>query len=250
MGQIIAVANQKGGVGKSTTALILSEILGSRGKIVLLVDLDAQGNSTYASGAVHSNKTVTDVLSGGKAEAAIVKTKYYDILPSDQYLVNVERSENVSPTLIKDCIKPITGVYDFIIIDTPPALGNLMYGSLVASDHIIIPIEARPFSLQGLTALNNTIASVQNAQNPHLKILGILLIKYNLRTVLNRDIKAMLEEYAAQIGTKIFKTAIREGIVVPESQIQQMPLIDYAPKSNPVQDYKALAAEIFKEIGE
>lgn len=250
MGRIIAIANQKGGVGKSTTALALSEIFGKNQKKVLLIDLDSQGNSTYASGVTPGSKTITDVLSGDPAAAAVVKAKYYDVIPSDQYLGNVERDESIDPKLIKNSITPLISAYDYIIIDTPPTLGNLMYGSLVAADHVIIPIEARPFSLQGLVALHNTIQSVQKAYNKHLTILGILLIKYHSRTVLNRDIRSMIEEYARQIGTKVLHTTIREGIAIPEAQIQQLPLTDYAAKSNPAKDYQELAQEMLEEIGE
>lgn len=249
MGKIIAIANQKGGIGKSTTALALSEIIGQTHK-VLLIDFDAQGNTTYASGVEPGQKTVTDVLSGEPVEQAIVKAKYYDIIPSDQYLGNVERSENVAPTLIRDSIASLREKYDYIILDTPPALGNLMFGALTAADFVIIPSEARPFSIQGLAALYDTIKSVQKANNTQLKILGILLIKYHSRTVLNRDIRDMIADYAENIETKIFNTYIRESIAVPEAQIQQIPLIDYAAKCNACKDFISLTNEILKEIGE
>lgn len=250
MGRIITIANQKGGVGKSTTALALSEILGSKGKRVLLIDLDSQGNSTFASGVTPGKQTITDVLSGDPAAAAVAKSKYYDVIPSDQYLGNVERDESINPNLIKNSIESLILTYDYIIIDTPPTLGNLMYGSLVAADYVIIPIEARPFSLQGLAALHNTIQSVQKTYNKRLTILGILLVKYHSRTVLNRDVRSMIAEYASQIGTNVLQTSIREGIAIPEAQIQQIPLIDYAVKSNPTRDYLELAEQILKEIGE
>ena len=139
--------------------------------------------------------------------------------------------------------------YDFIVIDTPPALGNLSYTSLIASDYVVIPTEPRPFALQGLGALNDTITSIQNSLNPNLKVLGILLIKYNNRTVLNRDIKVMIEDYAKKINTTVFKTAIREGIVVAEAQTVRQPLIDYAKTSKVNDDYKAFALEVLQIIG-
>lgn len=250
MGKVIAVANQKGGIGKSTTALALSEIFGSGGNRVLVIDLDAQGNSTYASGVKPGQKTISDILSGDPPAQAIIKAKYYDVIPSDPYLINVERAEKISPTLIKNSIRPLIREYDYIIVDTPPALGNLMYGALVAADYLIIPTEARPFAMQGLAALYDTVQSVQKAHNKPLRILGILFIKYNERTILNRDLKDTIEAYAARIGTKVFKTFIREGISVPEAQIQQEPLIDYSSKSNPTKDYIKLAEEILREIGE
>lgn len=131
----------------------------------------------------------------------------------------------------------------------PPALGNLSYNSLVASNYVIIPTEPRPFALQGLSALNRTIQNVQNRHNSTLKVLGILLIKYSNRTVLNRDIKDMIAEYAEQMHTTLFDTTIREGVAVAEAQTTREPLIDYAKNSKPNIDYKAFTTELLKRIG-
>lgn len=248
---VISIALQKGGVGKSTTAQALASTLGFKHKKTLLIDMDSQANVTYASGIDTPDKTITDVLGGDcKPDDAAIKCKFYDILAADEYLTNVEISEDVEPTLLKDAIEPIKDKYDFIIIDTPPALGNLSVNALVASDYVIIPIEPRPFALQGLGALHNTLQTVQNSLNPALKVLGILLIKYSNRTVLNRDIKDMIADYAQQIGTIIFDTSIREGIAVPEAQTMRKPLIDYAKSSKPNIDYKAFTLEVLKKIGE
>lgn len=248
---VISIALQKGGVGKSTTAQALASTLGFKHKKTLLIDMDSQANVTYASGIDTPDKTVTDVLGGDcKPDDAAIKCKFYDILAADEYLTNVEISEDVEPTLLKDAIEPIKDKYDFIIIDTPPALGNLSVNALVASDYVIIPIEPRPFALQGLGALHNTLQTVQNSLNPALKVLGILLIKYSNRTVLNRDIKDMIADYAQQIGTIIFDTSIREGIAVAEAQTMRKPLIDYAKNSKPNIDYKAFTTEVLKKIGE
>lgn len=250
MAIIISVALQKGGTGKTTTALVLASALGQKNKRVLVIDMDSQANATYASGVDNPLRTITDALGGDcTVDAALIHCKYYDLLAADNYLSNVEMAE-VKPTLLKTVISQVKQNYDYILIDTPPALGNLSYNSLVASDYVIIPTEPRPFALQGLSALYNTIQSVQNHQNKDLKVLGILLIKYNNRTVLNRDIRDMIEDYAKQIDTVIFKTSIREGIAVAESQISREPLIDYAKNSNPNKDYKAFATEILQMIGE
>ena len=247
---VISIALQKGGVGKSTTAQALASTLGFKHKKTLLIDMDSQANVTYASGIDTPDKTITDVLGGDcRPDDAAIKCKFYDILAADEYLTNVEISGDIEPTLLKDAIKPIKDKYDFIIIDTPPALGNLSVNALVASDYVIIPVEPRPFALQGLGALHNTLQIVQNSLNPALKVLGILLIKYSNRTVLNRDIKDMIADYAQQIGTIIFDTSIREGIAVPEAQTMRKPLIDYAKSSKPNIDYKAFATEVLKKIG-
>lgn len=247
---VISIALQKGGVGKSTTAQALASTLGFKNKKTLLIDMDSQGNVTYSSGVDTPDKTITDVLGGDcSPDEALIHCKYYDLLAADQYLTNVEMAE-VKPTLLRDSIKPLHDKYDFIIIDTPPALGNLSVNSLAASDYVIIPSEPRPFALQGLGALNNTIQTVQNGLNPKLKVLGILLIKYSNRTVLNRDIKDMIDDYAKQMETVLFDTSIREGIAVAEAQTVREPLIDYAKSSKPNIDYKAFTTEVLKKIGE
>lgn len=242
---------QKGGVGKSTTAQALASTLGFKHKKVLLIDMDSQGNLTYASGADNPKHTVFDVLSSEcSVDEALISCKYYDLLPADIYLTNIEISENVEPTLLKNALEPIKHNYDFIIIDTPPALGNLSFNSLVASDYIVIPTEPRPFALQGLGKLYDTIESIRDSLNPALKILGILLIKYNNRMVLNRDIKTIIDNYAKQMDTIVFNTSIRDSIIVPEAQTVREPLIDYAKNSKPNIDYKAFTTELLEKIGE
>lgn len=245
---VISIALQKGGVGKSTTAQALASTLGYNGYRTLLIDIDSQANVTYASGCDNPTYTITDVMSDNcTADAAIIPCSHYDLLAADEYLTNVEL-EDVTATLLRESINPILDKYDYIIIDTPPALGNLSINALAASDYVIIPMEPRPYAMQGLGALYKTIQTVQTMFQPELKILGILLVKYNVRTVLNRDIRDMIEEYATQINTSLFSTVIRDGIAVPEAQTMRKPLIDYAPKSKPNQDYKDLVEEIIQKI--
>lgn len=251
MATTISIALQKGGVGKSTTAQALASTLGFKHKKVLLVDMDSQGNVTYSSGADHPTYTIFDVLNEDcTIKEALIRCKYYDLLASDTYLTNIEISENVEPTLLKSALEPIKTNYDFIIVDTPPALGNLSFNSLVASNYVVIPTEPRPFALQGLGKLYDTIESVKNILNPSLKVLGILLIKYSNRTILNRDIKTMIEDYAKQMNTIVFDTSIREGIAVAEAQTVRKPLIEYAKNSKPNIDYKAFTTELLQKIGE
>lgn len=251
MATVISVASQKGGVGKSTTALNLSSILGFKNKKVLLIDMDSQANLTYSSGIDKPAKTITDVLSGEcSSSEAVVKCKYYDLLCADRYLSNVEMSSDVEPTLLKKSIlQPnISKSYDYIIIDTPPSLGNLSYCSLVASDYVIIPVEASVFSMQGIIQLHDTIQNIRERNNKSLKILGILLIKYNKRTILSRNIRDSLCNYARIINTSVFDTAIRQGVAVTEAQYQQQPLIDYSSKSKPVLDYISFTNEFLERI--
>ena len=243
----ISISLQKGGTGKSTTALALASTLGFMQKKTLLVDMDSQANVTYSSGIDNPEHTVFELLGGDcRMDEALLKCTYYDLLAGSAYLTNIEAAENVEPELLKNVLEPIKENYDFIIIDTPPALGNLSFNALVASDFVVIPTEARPFSLQGLDKLNDTIQTIRQKLNPALKIAGILLVKYHNRTVLNRDIRSMVEEYAVKMQTTIFNTTIREGIAVPESQTVRVPLIDYAKNSNPNIDYKAFTTELLQ----
>lgn len=245
----ISIALQKGGVGKTTTALALASTLGFKKKKVLLIDMDGQRDSTYASGIDTLEKSITDVLGETCAVPdAVIKCKYYDLLGADEFLPNVELSNNVESTLLKTVLKPYKNLYDYIIIDTPPALGNLSYMSLVASDYVVIPTEPRPFALKGLGTLNNTIHSIKESLNPDLKVLGILLIKYHNRTILNRDIKDMIEDTARDMNTSVFNATIRDGIAVPEAETMRVPLIDYAKSSKPNIDYKAFTTELLKKV--
>ena len=245
----ISIALQKGGVGKTTTALALASTLGFKKKKVLLIDMDGQRDSTYASGIDTLEKSITDVLGETCAVPdAVIKCKYYDLLGADEFLPNVELSNNVESTLLKTVLKPYKNLYDYIIIDTPPALGNLSYMSLVASDYVVIPTEPRPFALKGLGTLNNTIQSIKESLNPDLKVLGILLIKYHNRTILNRDIKDMIEDTARDMNTSVFNATIRDGIAVPEAETMRVPLIDYAKSSKPNIDYKAFTTELLKKV--
>lgn len=245
----ISIALQKGGVGKTTTALALASTLGFKKKKVLLIDMDGQRDSTYASGIDTIEKSITDVLGETCAVPdAVIKCKYYDLLGADEFLPNVELSNNVESTLLKTVLKPYKNLYDYIIIDTPPALGNLSYMSLVASDYVVIPTEPRPFALKGLGTLNNTIQSIKESLNPDLKVLGILLIKYHNRTILNRDIKDMIEDTARDMNTSVFNATIRDGIAVPEAETMRVPLIDYAKSSKPNIDYKAFTTELLKKV--
>lgn len=250
MAVVISVALQKGGVGKSTTSQALASTLGFKQQRTLLIDMDSQANVTYSSGILDPEKSITDVLGGDcSIDEALIHCKYYDLLAADSYLTNVEMAE-IESTLLRNAIERIKSKYDYIVIDTPPALGNLSYNALVASDYVIIPTDPRPFALQGLGSLNTTIESIRNTLNPSLKVLGILLIKYSNRTILNRDIRDMIADYAKQMNTIVFDTTIREGIAVPEAQIMQQPLLDYAKNSKPNIDYKAFTTELLKRIGE
>lgn len=243
----ISISLQKGGTGKTTTAETIAAILGSKGKKVLLVDMDAQMNSTFISG-VNVKKSITDLFIGDAGISEVIyKAEHYDLLAADEYLANLERAAHVEPTLLTDTLAPVQKQYDFILIDTPPALGNLLKNCLLASDYVLIPTDARPLSIKGLDALEPTLNAVHDV-SWRFKVLGIVLVKYNERTILNRQIRELLEDRAAAMNTILFDTKIREGVAVPESQAMQKSLIDYAPHSNPCIDYIRLTDEILARI--
>ncbi len=244
----ISIALQKGGSAKTTTAQTLSSILGSLNKKVLLVDMDSQENSTLISGVEDPENTIIDVLSEEcSIKEAIVKCNGFDLLPAHENLANLESMEDVESTLLKDILAAVKKNYDYIIIDTPPALGNLLKNSLMASDYVIIPTETRKLSLKGIDDLMPTIKAVQ-AQNRRLKVLGILLVKYDDRAVLNRQIKDLLIDKAKEYKTVVFDTVIRNGIAVAEAQTMEQPLLEYAPKSNPCVDYINFTKEVLRRL--
>lgn len=250
MAIVISISNQKGGVGKSTTAQALASSLTDKGKRVLVIDADPQSNLTYSSGVDQPELTLSDVLSGEcRAEEALIKTDYYDLLASDFYLTNVGMMQDVNPLLLQEKLKHIRNRYNFVIIDTPPALGPLSFVALSASDYVIVPCQPRAYDLQGLGRLNQTIKTIQEKVKPDLRVLGILLIKFNNRTILNRDLKDMIEEYTEQMDTVLFKTTIRDSVVAAEAQTMREPLIKYASRSKVNQDYIDFTNEILKKLG-
>ena len=250
MKKIIAIANQKGGIGKSTTAAAIGQALASQGKKILFVDMDAQANLTYTLGAEPTNGSMIDVLMR-KAPAAeiLIQTRSGDLLPAALTLAGADMNltETGKEYRLREALEPIVDQYDHIIIDTPPALGMLTVNALTAADTVVIPAKADIYSLQGVKQLYGTICAVRRYCNKELKIEGILLTAYNPRAVLNREIADAFKLTAESMETKLFDTFIREGIAVRESQIQQISLFEYAPKSNPAIDYLSLIDEMAKE---
>lgn len=251
MKEIIAVINQKGGVGKSTTAQAIGQGLKELyNKKVLFVDLDAQGNLSYSLDAPQSNLSVLDILTG-KADAkdVIYHSAQGDILPSNIQLSGADLllTEMGKEYKLKESLEPIQKDYDYIIIDTPPALGILTVNALTASTGVIIPAQADIYSLQGIGQLNNTFEAVKKYCNKGLTLKGIVLTRYNKRTVLSRDVADLIKETAKTLNTKLYKTQIRETIAVKEAQIQKQSIFTYAPSSNATLDYKNLIKEVIND---
>lgn len=248
--KIMAVCNQKGGVGKTTTATALASGLKLRGYKTLLVDTDPQGNASDTYGAsIENSPTIFHVFTGeGNAAAAIQTTEQGDILPGDLRMsaADMTFTKQGREFILKKALKPIAGQYDYIIIDTPPALGIITINALTAANSLIIPMLADRYSLQGIAQLSDTIATVREYSNPNLIVDGILLTRYNGRTVLNRDVRDTITELAESWHTKVFDTTIRQSITISEAQTQQESIFSYAPTSTTGQDYAAFVDEYEK----
>ncbi len=247
--EIIAVINQKGGVGKSTTAYALGAGLRARGNRVLFIDLDAQGNLSYTMDCVGREPTAFDVLEGGTPAAeAAVGTKSGDIIPSGPALSGADTviTGSRKEYRLADALEPLKKEYSYIVIDTPPALGILTVNALTACSSVVIPAQADIYSLQGIGQLSSTVQAVKKYCNAALTIKGILLTRYSPRAILTRDMTELLENTAAGLNTKVFATRIRECIAIKEAQAVKQDIFSYSPKSNAAFDYNAFIEEIIK----
>lgn len=248
--KIISVINQKGGVGKSTTASALSAGLMLKGFKTLCIDLDAQCNLSFSMGATSAGKTALGVLLGEvSADDAVQSTPNGDVIPASKALSTADSAINETGKeyRLREAIEDMEKKYDYIIIDTPPALSILTINALTASDEIVIPAQADIYSIKGIEQLNETIIAVKKYCNPMLKICGILITRYNSRAILNRDLLNHIEQLASRINTKVFKTTIREAVCIKEAQLVQQDLFKYAPKANVTEDYKNFVEEVLEE---
>lgn len=249
MKEIYAVINQKGGVGKSTTALALSCGLSAAGQRVLSVDMDAQGNLSYTMSVSDEIPSVMEVLTHSvDILNAIQQTWGPDVVASNPQLTSADLiiTETGKEYRLRESLETVRESYDYVVIDTPPALGILTINALSAATSAIIPAQADIYSLQGIGQLYSTISAVRRYTNPNIRIDGILITRYNSRSILTRDITEMIENTAKQLNTQVFDARIRESIAVKEAQANKESLFTYAPKGNATLDYAAFIAQLLE----
>lgn len=249
MTKIITVINQKGGVGKTTTAHNIGYGLSKKKKKVLLIDLDPQANLTFTMTAKEMEKSIFDVLTGKEnINNAIYEVGKVDLIPSTPQLSALDNflKAKQKEYILKKAINMLDKEYDFIVIDTPPALGILTVNALTASTDTIITAQADIFSLQGIGQLAHSINVIKEYTNKELEIKGILLTRYNKRSILTRDMTENMEEIAKNLGTTVFNTKIRECIAIKESQAMNQDIFSYSPRSNGAKDYNDFVKEYLK----
>ena len=237
---VLALAMQKGGSGKTTTAAALAQAAEADGKKVLCIDLDPQGNFTFAMGAKTTGTGIMQFLSGSSHYLHIVSPRV-DIIPSHEDLQGIFMQPGAALKL-EEALLPVKEKYDLVIIDTPPTAGVLQYSALQAADRVIIPTIADAFSLQSLYLIAETIKEVK-VSNKRLKVAGVVITQYDRRSVLSRDMKESIEETARDMGIPFLGT-IRSGVAVREAAALRKSLFEYAPRSNPAQDYMAIYKQI------
>ena len=244
----VVFSNQKGGVGKTTSAAALAAGLSSRGYKVVAVDLDPQCNFCLSSGVdmLTVKHTLYDVFKGdAQVDDVIVPGLGYDIIPGGLALAaaDMEFTQTGREYMLSEALEAVSDRYEFAVIDTPPTLGILTINALTAADGVIIPLTADVYALQGLNQLNGLIHSVKKYSNKGLQIYGLLLTKYNERQNVTKALRDQVEAAAGQLGTKLFKTAIRESVAVRESQLLHSDFLKEAPNANAAIDYEAFITE-------
>lgn len=249
MGRIIAIANQKGGVGKTTTAINLSACLAEAGQKVLTVDFDPQGNATSGLGFEkgYMDKTVYELLMGEcKLDECIIKDvqENLDVLPSDVNLAGAEielLNEKDKDLLLKKELEKVEKDYDFIIIDCPPSLNLLTINALTASDTVLVPIQCEYYALEGLSQILQTIELVKKKMNPKLELEGVVFTMYDARTNLSLEVVENVKSY---LNKTIYKTIIPRNVRLAEAPSHGMPINLYDGRSTGAESYRMLAAEV------
>ncbi len=252
MVKVIAIANQKGGVGKTTTAVNLAACLAAQGRKVLLIDSDPQGNATSGLGFDKRDvkKCVYDTIINELPMAEAIKHTAYDnldVVPATIQLAGAE-IELVSlmnrEGRLKNALERVKHDYDYVLIDCPPSLGLLTINALTAASSVMIPVQCEFYALEGITMLMNTIQLVQRNLNPALKLEGVVMTMFDSRTNLAQDV---VEEVKKYFNTKMYKTIIPRNVRLSEAPSHGVPVIDYDNKSKGAQVYKELALEVIED---
>lgn len=248
--RIITLANQKGGVAKTTSALALSTGLAGKGYKVLAVDLDPQGNFSLSS-SIDTLQVTTNLYHAFKGEIDLKSIIFhsplgFDLVPGGLDLAgaDMEFTQLGREKMLSKLLNKINGTYDYVVIDTPPTLGILTANSLIASHYLIVPMAEDIYSIQGLSQLNGFIQNVYENGNPDLKILGLLITKYNGRQNLSKILYEQIYSAAQTLGTKVFESKIRESVAVRENAVLQGDLFKEAPKAKATIDYSLFVEEV------
>jgi chromosome partitioning protein len=244
----ISIANQKGGVAKTTTAAAMAAGLTQKGYKVLAVDMDPQGNLSDSSGAeMYQLPTSYELLKRAATASEVIQhLNVYDVIPSNIMLASVEQellTQTGKEYRLKETLASVHDLYDFIIIDTPPSLGVLTVNSLTCANEVIIPTTAGIFAANGIKQLCDTITNIKQYCNRDLEIAGILLTKFNPRTTIGQELKDLTEEMGEHLKTEIFQTFIRSSIIVEEAQANKIDLFTYKAASTVAEDYNAFIDE-------
>jgi chromosome partitioning protein len=251
MTKIVVLANQKGGVGKTTSTNAIAVCLKHRGFRVLCVDFDPQSNLSFSMNADLSDKApkIYDVIKHKvKPRYAIQRTDIVDIIPTDLLLssLELEFTTRGREFILRDCLSSLRGRYDYILVDSPPALGILTINVFAAADLILIPCLADGYSLQGVLRLHDTIGRIQASINPAMAIGGIFIVRYYPREDLSQTAWETAEMITRRLEIPLLQTKIRHSSAISRAQVLQKDMLSYAPRSPAVQDYAALVNELLE----